>query len=75
MKFNVSLSKLTEALSALGFVEIDRNESHLQFVHFDGRETTVPNGDEISEAALRQIVLDICEGDEEGAKGVIELLG
>ena len=48
-------------LSRLGFVEVRRKGSHIQFRHPDGRGTTVPfhAGRDISPILLRQIAKDI----------------
>lgn len=48
-------------LLRLGFVEVRRRGSHVQFRHSDGRGTTVPfhSGRDIAPALLRQIAKDI----------------
>ena len=48
-------------LLRLGFVEVRRRGSHVQFRHSDGRGTTVPfhSGRDIALALLRQIAKDI----------------
>ena len=48
-------------LTRLGFVEVRRRGSHVQFRHLDGRGTTVPfhSGRDISPILLRQIARDI----------------
>jgi predicted RNA binding protein YcfA (HicA-like mRNA interferase family) len=48
-------------LQRLGFVEVRRRGSHIQYRHPDGRGTTVPYhaGRDISPILLRQIAKDI----------------
>ncbi len=48
-------------LENLGFVEVRRRGSHIQYRHPDGRGTTVPfhAGRDISPILLRQIAKDI----------------
>jgi len=48
-------------LTRLGFVEVRRRGSHVQFRHADGRGTTVPfhSGRDIAPTLLRQIARDI----------------
>jgi predicted RNA binding protein YcfA (HicA-like mRNA interferase family) len=48
-------------LEGMGFVEVRRRGSHVQYRHPDGRGTTVPfhGGRDISPILLRQIAKDI----------------
>lgn len=48
-------------LEGIGFVEVRRRGSHVQYRHPDGRGTTVPfhGGRDISPILLRQIAKDI----------------
>ena len=48
-------------LERLGFVEVRQRGSHKQFLHTDGRVTTVPmhSGRDISPSLLRKICRDI----------------
>jgi predicted RNA binding protein YcfA (HicA-like mRNA interferase family) len=48
-------------LQRMGFVEVRRRGSHIQYRHPDGRGTTVPYhaGRDISPILLRQIAKDI----------------
>lgn len=48
-------------LERMGFVEVRRRGSHVQYRHPDGRGTTVPfhGGRDISPILLRQIAKDI----------------
>lgn len=48
-------------LAALGFTEVRQRGSHKQFLHPDGRRTTVPvhQGRDISPILVRQIAKDI----------------
>ncbi len=54
-------SEVMEILQRLGFVEVRRRGSHIQYRHPDGRGTTVPYhaGRDISPILLRQIAKDI----------------
>jgi predicted RNA binding protein YcfA (HicA-like mRNA interferase family) len=53
--------EVIQILLRLGFVEIRRKGSHVQFRHPDGRGTTVPfhAGRDIAPTLLRQIAKDI----------------
>lgn len=48
-------------LERLGFIEVRRRGSHVQYRHPDGRGTTVPyhSGRDLSPILLRQIAKDI----------------
>jgi predicted RNA binding protein YcfA (HicA-like mRNA interferase family) len=54
-------SEVMAILQRLGFVEVRRRGSHIQYRHPDGRGTTVPYhaGRDISPILLRQIAKDI----------------
>lgn len=54
-------SEVMAILQRLGFVEVRRRGSHIQYRHPDGRGTTVPYhaGRDISPILLRQIARDI----------------
>jgi predicted RNA binding protein YcfA (HicA-like mRNA interferase family) len=61
---NLPILKSTEVVSVLrklGFEEVRRRGSHIQFRHADGRGTTVPlhEGRDISPVLLRKIAQDI----------------
>ena len=61
---NVPILKPREVvtlLEALGFTEVRQRGSHKQFLHSDGRCTTVPfhAGRDVSPILLRQIAKDI----------------
>ncbi len=53
--------EVIQILLKLGFVEVRRKGSHVQFRHPDGRGTTVPfhAGRDIAPTLLRQIAKDI----------------
>jgi predicted RNA binding protein YcfA (HicA-like mRNA interferase family) len=53
--------EVIQILLVLGFVEVRRRGSHIQFRHPDGRATTVPfhAGRDIAPTLLRQIAKDI----------------
>jgi predicted RNA binding protein YcfA (HicA-like mRNA interferase family) len=53
--------EVIQILLRLGFVEIRRKGSHVQFRHPDGRGTTVPfhAGRDIAPTLLRQIAKDV----------------
>ena len=53
--------EVIKLLENLGFVEVRRKGSHIQFRHADGRGTTVPfhAGRDIAPPLLRQIAKDI----------------
>jgi len=57
----VKPKQIVAALQKLGFQEIRQRGSHKQFVHPDGRKTTVPfhPGRDISPIIVRQICKDI----------------
>jgi len=59
-------------LEQLGFIEVRRRGSHIQFRHQDGRATTVPvhAGRDISPMLLRQIARDIGLKIEEFVAGL-----
>ena len=54
-------SEVMAILQRLGFAEVRRRGSHIQYRHPDGRGTTVPfhAGRDISPILLRQIAKDI----------------
>jgi predicted RNA binding protein YcfA (HicA-like mRNA interferase family) len=54
-------NEVVSILRKLGFDEVRRRGSHIQFRHADGRGTTVPfhKGRDISPVLLRKIVQDI----------------
>lgn len=53
--------EVIQILLSLGFVEVRRKGSHVQFRHPDGRGTTVPfhAGRDIAPTLLRQIAKDV----------------
>lgn len=57
-------------LTRLGFVEVRQRGSHKQFLHSDGRRTTVPfhRGRDISPALLRKIAKDVALTVDEFAR-------
>jgi predicted RNA binding protein YcfA (HicA-like mRNA interferase family) len=54
-------AEVIKLLQSLGFIEVRRRGSHIQFRHADGRGTTVPfhAGRDLSPILLRQIAKDI----------------
>lgn len=53
--------QVVKILEKLGFIEIRQRGSHKQFIHSDGRRTTIPfhKGRDLSPILLRQIIKDI----------------